>query len=211
MSKQLDLFTETDDGGAIHDYLDVPGLVFHPNFLTQSEQDDALKNVYGLPWQDDLKRRVQHYGYKYDYRARKIDATMYVGPLPEFAQRIGERLVEGKLMTETPDQLIVNEYLPGQGITAHVDCEPCFTDQIVTISLGSEYEMEFSYIETSDVKKVRLRLGSAILMQGDARYKWKHAIKARKSDNGVPRGTRVSLTYRKVILETDNLDKLTSD
>ena len=42
-----------------------------------------------------------------------------------------------------PDQLIVNEYQPGQGISAHIDCEPCFKNTIVTVSLGSVYEMDF--------------------------------------------------------------------
>ena len=33
------------------------------------------------PWLSDLKRRVQHYGYKYDYRARAIDHTSQVQQL----------------------------------------------------------------------------------------------------------------------------------
>jgi hypothetical protein len=36
-------------------------------------------------------------------------------------------------------------------------------------------------------------------MKGDSRYKWKHSIASRKKDNGVPRKTRYSLKYRKVV------------
>lgn len=45
-----------------------------------------------------------------------------------------------------------------------------------------------------------LDLGSCLIFSGEARYRWKHAIKPKVEDNGVPRGTRVSVTFRKVIL-----------
>lgn len=41
---------------------------------------------------------------------------------------------------------------------------------------------------------------SLLILKDDARYKWKHGITSRKSDNGVKRQKRVSLTFRKVIL-----------
>jgi len=39
--------------------------------------------------------------------------------------------------------MIANEYLPGQGISAHVDCVPCFSDRIASLSLLSPCEMVF--------------------------------------------------------------------
>jgi alkylated DNA repair dioxygenase AlkB len=125
---------------------------------------------------------------------------MYVGPLPPFAVEIGQRLLQQGLVEEMPDQLIVNEYQPGQGISAHVDCEPCFKNVIVTVSLGSVYEMHFVPIENGKPRFTSLGLGSALVMRDEARYRWMHHIKARKSDHGVPRGRRVSLTFRNVIL-----------
>jgi alkylated DNA repair dioxygenase AlkB len=41
---------------------------------------------------------------------------------------------------------------------------------------------------------------SLLILTCDARYKWKHGIALRKSDNGVKRQRRISLTFRKVIL-----------
>jgi hypothetical protein len=38
------------------------------------------------------------------------------------------------------------------------------------------------------------------MMYGEARYEWKHGIPARKSDDGVARERRVSLTLRRVTL-----------
>jgi len=104
------------------------------------------------------------------------------------------------LVEEMPDQLIVNKYESGQGITAHIDCEPCFKNTIVTVSLGWAYEMDFISVPTGKVKSALLDPGSALVMQGEARHQWMHRIKAKMSDRGIRRKTRVSLTFRNVIL-----------
>ena len=201
MDNQRLLFDTPDDSQVIHDYMDVPGLMFSSGFVASSDQHEILDDLDGREWLVDLKRRVQHYGYKYDYRARRVDHSMYVGELPKFAQQLAGALVANGLMPKMADQLIINEYQPGQGISAHIDCEPCFEDFIATISLGWEYEMDL-ISTTSDRKvSVMLPIGSALIFSGDARNYWKHQIRARKSDNGIPRQRRVSLTFRTVILE----------
>jgi alkylated DNA repair dioxygenase AlkB len=183
------------------DFLGVPGLLYAPALLSAADQQRILAALDALPWQDDLRRRVQHYGYKYDYKARAVDPSAYVGPLPPFGVEVAQRLAALGLVEEAPDQLIVNEYQPGQGISAHVDCEPCFKNVIVTVSLGSAYEMDFIEVASGAVRAAVLEVGSALVMRDAGRYLWMHRIKARKSDHGVPRGRRVSLTFRNVILQ----------
>jgi alkylated DNA repair dioxygenase AlkB len=178
----------------------IPGLSYCPGLLSDSEQRDILDQIDALPWLSDLSRMVQHYGYKYDYRAKRIDSSMAVGPLPEFAVHLGGLLVEDGLLPEPPDQAIINEYKPGQGIALHVDCEPCFKDTIATISLGSEYPMDLVQVLGGQSEVLRLEVGSALVLSGEARYGWRHGIKRRTSDDGVPRGRRVSITLRSVLL-----------
>ena len=178
----------------------IPGLIYREGFLTDAEQHDVLSVIDAQEWLTELSRRVQHYGYKYDYKAKKIDESFYVGPLPDFAQSIAHKLVDEKLMTEIPDQMIVNEYQPGRGIGMHIDCEPCFNDEIATISLGSVYEMDMQEVKTKKTVSFPLPLGSCLVFTWQSRYEWKHGIKRRKKDHGVPRGRRVSLTFRKVSL-----------
>jgi alkylated DNA repair dioxygenase AlkB len=127
---------------------------------------------------------------------------MYLGPLPEFAIFVADKLMQRGLLAQMPDQAIVNEYVPGQGISAHVDCEPCFKDTIATVSFGWAYEMDFSNRTTAERKSVMLEPGSALVMRGDARYQWLHEIKARKSDHGIARQRRVSLTFRNMLLDS---------
>jgi alkylated DNA repair dioxygenase AlkB len=202
MTHQPDLFDDPAQEGARENHLGIPGLVYLPRLLRAEEQQKILGELDKLPWLDDLQRRVQHFGYKYDYKARAVDPSMYVGPLPAFALEVADKLLSRGLIQEMPDQLIVNEYRPGQGISAHVDCVPCFKNIIVTVSLGSSCEMDLIDEETKkDVRSTLLEPGSALVLKDDARYKWMHRIRARMSDHGVPRERRVSLTFRNVILQ----------
>ena len=54
------------------------GLHYLPEFITPQEQLAAVKTIDSLPWRRDLSRRVQHYGYVYDYRARVIKPEHYL-------------------------------------------------------------------------------------------------------------------------------------
>jgi alkylated DNA repair dioxygenase AlkB len=194
MERQLDMFRQAFKEP-------VAGLHYVPEFITVADETKLLREIDARPWLADLKRRVQHYGYKYDYKARAISRSMFVGPLPTFALELGARLIDAQLLTEVPDQLIVNEYEPGQGITPHVDCEPCFKERIVTVSLGSHCEMEFlPKDDEQTAKKILLEPRSALLISGEARHEWLHTIRARLSDHGRFRARRVSLTFRNVIL-----------
>ena len=132
---------------------------------------------------------------------------MHIGELPEWLKRLSHKLHIDGHMPEVADQVIVNEYEPGQGIASHVDCEPCFKDTIVSLSLGSDCIMNFTS-KSDKTKKIPVWLAprSLVVLNDEARYEWLHGITARKSDewNGqkYERKRRVSLTFRKVIIKT---------
>ena len=178
---------------------DMPGLQYLPDFITANEERALIEIIDQQPWLNDLKRRVQHYGYKYDYTARKVTADSYLGPLPDWLIPITQKLPFKP--DQAPNQVIVNEYLPGQGISAHVDCVPCFGDTIASLSLGLGAVMQF--INRNEKQEIYLEPRSLVVLTGPARYEWQHAIPARKSDvvDGfkTERGRRVSLTFRTVI------------
>lgn len=183
--------------------IDISGLTYIPDFISAQEQDFLLAQIDQQSWLADLKRRVQHYGYKYDYKARAVGNDAYLGPLPDWLSSISKKLHNDGIFPSVPDQAIVNEYLPGQGISAHIDCVPCFADTIASLSLGSPCIMEFSNPGTGEKKSIVLEECSLIILSGSARYEWQHAIPARKSDiiNGIKteRARRVSLTFRTII------------
>jgi len=181
----------------------IDGLVEVPGYLDPAEQEELLAVIDEQPWRSDLKRRVQHYGYRYDYTRRTVSRDQYLGPLPDWAARLAERLRADRHVPDDLDQLIVNEYEPGQGISAHVDCVPCFGGTVVSISLGSACVMTFSHRGPAAKVDVLLEPGGLLVMAGPARYEWLHAIAARKSDRWndqiLLRARRVSLTFRTVL------------
>lgn len=186
---------------------DVPGLRYVADWIGPDARAALLADIDTAPWSTQLKRRVQHYGHRYDYGSRNVaaaaDPETDVPPLPEWAREAAARLVREGLMDAAADQVIVNEYQPGQGISAHVDCLPCFGPVVAAISLGSRCVMDFT--DPGDGTKLALPLapGGLLVMTGPARSTWRHGIAARKSDPGtprrVPRGRRVSVTFRTML------------
>lgn len=180
-----------------------PGIVYFDGFLSPDEEVAVTDRLDAGEWSTELKRRVQHFGYRYDYKARAVTPDAYLGPLPPWLGLFAERLVADGYCRHLPDQVIANEYLPGQGISAHVDCVPRFDDAIVSISLLSACEMVFRDLRGPDIRSVLLHPRSGVLLKGSSRYDWTHEIPARKSDivNGVKtaRSRRISLTFRKVL------------
>lgn len=165
-----------------HTAPNIDGLIYIPDFITKEEERALIDNIDAQPWLTDLKRRVQHYGYRYDYKVRAVTSDAYLGQLPEWIAPVATRLYDQKLFHKMPDQAIVNEYDPGQGISAHVDCVPCFGDVIASLSLGSGAVMQFTQPKSGDRQELYLQERGLIVLSGAARYEWTHAIPARKSD-----------------------------
>jgi alkylated DNA repair dioxygenase AlkB len=185
------------------DTMSPSGLTYIAEYITRSQHDELLAAIDLAAWQTNLKRRVQHYGYRYDYKARSVDRSLYLGKLPYWAIGLAQRLLDERLVKEIPDQLIVNEYQPGQGISPHIDCISCFREAIASLSLGSSCMMDFA-CPSSGSYALFLEARSIIVMTGESRYRWRHSIKARRSDidKGIKklRDRRISLTFRKVLL-----------
>lgn len=176
----------------------VDGLAYVPDFITPQQEASLISTIDAQDWLTDLKRRVQHYGWRYDYKAKRISEDLRLGELPDWLAGYCKKLHIDGYFSQMPDQVIINEYLAGQGITPHIDCVPCFGDTIASLSLGSPCVMELS--KDSQKRPLLLEPRSLVVLSGEARYRWKHAIARRKTDkiNGIstPRERRISLTFR---------------
>lgn len=180
-----------------------PGATLIDDFVSVGREQELLSFINEALWLQDLSRRVQHYGWRYDYKARRVTADARLGPLPDWLEPEVDALCGRCLFDPAPDQVIVNEYEPGQGIAPHVDCVPCFGPTIVSPSLGGHVEMRFENTATGEKRETLLPPRSLLVLTGSARYEWSHTIPARKSDvidgRRVGRKRRISLTFRRVI------------
>jgi alkylated DNA repair dioxygenase AlkB len=135
-------------------------------------------------------RLIQQYGYTYDYNSTK---ALYLGELPVFLDPLLE------VLDDDFNQCIINRYLPGEGISAHIDSK-AFGDTIACFTLGKGM-MKFTRNGYQDVE-LYTENKSLYIMTGDARYLWKHEMVKRKSDmvndKRIPRGERISITFRQV-------------
>lgn len=182
---------------------EITGLKYVPEYITFEEQNQLIHAIDQQEWSLKLKRRVQHYGYRYDYKNGTLASAIYLGALPDWAEYIASRLFNDKLTEKAFDQLIVNEYQPGQGIISHVDCVPCFGNTIISLSLGSPCVMDFTHSQTQQKVSLLLSPGSLVVMHKEARYIWQHGIAPRKKDNykgtEITRTRRISMTFREVL------------
>ena len=184
----------------------IPGLNYVRAFLSGEEQQQLLRRVDDSPWQEDLDRRVQHYGWRYDYRARSVSRDMRIGDFPPWLQELAKKLCQARLCPELPDQAIINEYLPGQGIAMHIDRQ-CFGPVVVTVSLGDAWEMVLRRHRQPAREAVFILLdpGSALILSAEARSQWLHGITPRKRErlgnHWRPRTRRVSVTFRTVLVD----------
>ncbi|KFK44931.1 hypothetical protein AALP_AA1G321500 [Arabis alpina] len=202
------------------------GLFLVPEFVNVEEEQELLAVVDTRPWIGLAKWRVQHYGYEFCYGTRNVDTKKKLGELPSFVSTILERISLFPNLGNDPaslslDQLTVNEYPSGVGLSPHIDTHSAFEDCIFSLSLAGPCIMEFrrysvstwKVASTTDAEKssnsscikkaLYLPPRSMLLLSGEARYAWNHYIPHHKIDKvkekvirRSPR--RVSFTLRKV-------------
>ncbi len=112
------------------------GLLLVNDFITADEEAQLLAALDASPWEHGIKRRVQHFGFEFgasactllmrwcpfptkivaDYTTRSVNPSFgAVKPIPPLLVALFDRLRRAGL-PETPDQITVNEYVPGIGI-----------------------------------------------------------------------------------------------
>ena len=122
-----------------------PGLRLLKDFLTPEEEATLFGDIDRSPWDESLARRVQHMGYQFNYGLRGIDFEAETPPLPAHFAALAGRIAEvvGLKPEQSPNQITVNEYRPGQGIAPHIDTHGAFDGTIVSLSIGSGITMDF--------------------------------------------------------------------
>jgi alkylated DNA repair dioxygenase AlkB len=173
--------------------------IYFDEYITIQEEKNLIQEIDTRPWNNTinkpLKRRVQHYGYEYNYSNK---ALIESDPIPSWpiVKRIEREYFR-------PEQLIINEYIPGQGIAKHIDSDQ-FDEPIISLSLGSPCVMIFRKESNAvkAIKEILLKPRSLLVMSGELRWNWTHEIPARKKDkiNGmiINRDRRISLTFRRL-------------
>jgi alkylated DNA repair dioxygenase AlkB len=178
----------------------VPGLFLYPDFIDEAREKQLLNEIDSNTWIVDYLRRLQYYGYRNELD-KPYDLIEFPVVMPPLIHQLSQEIVAEGIVLMQPDQVIINEYVPGEGIKPHKD-RAYYENQICGVNLGSSCIMRFIRGANLEVIDVEVPRRSLYVMQDDARKKWKHGIPPRKKDvvagNVQHRERRVSITYRKV-------------
>ncbi|KAH8328089.1 hypothetical protein KR067_003901 [Drosophila pandora] len=118
-----------------------PTVTYIPNFITSEEEQRILSHIERTPkprWTQLLNRRLVNYG------GVPHPNGMIAEEIPEWLQSYVDKVNNlGIFESQKANHVLVNEYLPGQGILPHTD-GPLFYPIISTISCGSHTVLEFA-------------------------------------------------------------------
>ena len=183
-----------DDHLPVDDLPVIPGLSYVEGFLTADSEAELTQAIDAADWDTTWERRRQLYGRSYGRQA------VHAAPLPLWGRLLADRIVAAGNSEQGFDQILINEYLPGQGIALHRDYEP-FDRTVASISLLSRCVMDFHCVADGRRETLLLEPRSLVILSDDARYAWEHGIARRKNDrwNGLtlPRSRRLSITFRR--------------
>ncbi|MCL7042976.1 hypothetical protein MKW94_006553 [Papaver nudicaule] len=119
----------------------LPTLYYIPNFISDSEQTQLLNHIYQSPitkWKSLKNRRLQNWG------GVVHEKGLLPQNLPPWLTRITTRICEEAGLFPSPiNHVLINEYLPDQGIMPHQD-GPAYFPVVAIISLGSPAVMNFT-------------------------------------------------------------------
>ncbi len=171
----MDLFGQSTDL--------VPGFLYYPDFITESEECDLLGVIKSIPLHSfvfqgyEAKRRVESFGYDYSFEDNRLRQGKEIPT--EFQQLV--RRVASSLAIDPSEirELLVTEYPIGAQINWHRDAFPF--EIIAGVSLVADCTFRLRPYEKVNQgrKSIRshvVKRRSLYIMRDEARYQWQHNI-----------------------------------
>ncbi|KAL0923191.1 hypothetical protein M5K25_007236 [Dendrobium thyrsiflorum] len=129
--------------GPVEDYVvgSLPTLIYIPNFITEAEQSELLHHIYEVSatrWKNMKKRRLQNWG------GVVHEKGLLPQELPPWLVKITKRICENtSLFPSAINHVLINEYLPDQGIMPHQD-GPAYFPVVSILSLQAPVVIDFT-------------------------------------------------------------------
>lgn len=169
------------------------GFRYQPALISPEQERELIAHLSNLPLKPFEfhgyrgNRKVQSFGYRYDYSRRKAE---WAAAPPDFLIPLRHEVAQ--FANRNPEafvQILVTEYPSGAGIGWHRD-KPEFED-IVGVSLSSPANFRLRRKSGSgwERRSVRIEPRSAYLLSGAVRQEWEHSIPPQAA-------LRYSVTFR---------------
>ncbi|KAJ8073051.1 hypothetical protein PM082_019919 [Marasmius tenuissimus] len=207
-----------------------------PNFVTEEEEKYLVRKILDSPrhkWKNLANRRLQLLGGQLTSKNILIPEAFppFIGNYPDIITRLKSTGVFQDSPHGSPNHIILNEYLPGQGIMPHED-GPAYHPVVATISLGSHTMFHYyrykpdrveadlnglqehggseapegRTVDPTPVLTVLLEPRSVVITTGDFYRNHLHGISGLAEDTIVPGVTENSVPRVTVAEDTENGD-----
>lgn len=188
---------ESCDSGPIR----FEGVTLIKEFVSAEEECSIVRAIDGWKWAESQSGRrkqvciytqshpilhlsmfspLQDFGPKVNFKKQKLKLGAFSG-LPSFSQPLVERIQRDSQLTDfVPVELCNLEYCPerGSAIVPHRDDSWLWGERLVTLTLLSHTILSFSPSMSPTSLEVRVPLPrrSLVVVRGQARHSWLHAI-----------------------------------
>ncbi|XP_030648390.1 alpha-ketoglutarate-dependent dioxygenase alkB homolog 4 [Chanos chanos] len=190
----------------VQEYLPLPGIRIWENFVTEDEEKDLVTEMDRNMWRDSQSgRRKQDFGPKVNFKKRRVRLGGFSG-LPAISRKLVERMKEEPLLAGfQPVEQCNLDYSPerGSAIDPHLDDSWLWGEHLVTVNLLSSTVLTMSLDEgTGEPDKEEVRVAvhlprrCLVVLYGEARHRWKHAIHRKDIHS-----RRVCSTFRELSAE----------
>lgn len=133
------------------------GVYYIPNFVTDAEEGYLIQKIQNSPhksWRQLRNRRLQLWGGEITQKNVLLasDLPSIVTSYPDLITRLKDTGAFDGSPHGQPNHIILNEYLPGQGIMPHED-GPAYHPVVATLSLGTHTVFHYyRYAPNADEK-----------------------------------------------------------
>ena len=145
------------------------GLIVIPDFITESEEREIVSQLpESRPKKGSERNSIRRFGSNIPYK-NQMESSV----IPEYLNRIGQKIFDKGLLDLKPNSISINEYLIGNTIAPHIDSVE--SGPIITIlSLLSDATMVLS--NNKEKHSIMVPRFSILQLKDEIRYKWTHEI-----------------------------------
>uniref|UniRef100_A0A7S4PFJ8 Alpha-ketoglutarate-dependent dioxygenase AlkB-like domain-containing protein n=1 Tax=Paramoeba aestuarina TaxID=180227 RepID=A0A7S4PFJ8_9EUKA len=152
------------------------------NFVSEEEEQNLMASIYheyyASAWVTLKRRRLQQWGGSPSLESFVPD------PLPDYTEGLVQRICEiEEIPIKSINHILINEYLPGQGISRHKD-GPLYEPHVAILSLSSPILLNFSKHLGDKTPSLSLCLHprSLFVFYGSMYHNYYHGIEERIED-----------------------------
>ncbi|KAJ8342924.1 hypothetical protein SKAU_G00328520 [Synaphobranchus kaupii] len=167
--------------GGEHESFPFPGVLLWEDFVSEEEERDLVNRIDQDEWKESQSgRKKQDFGPKVNFKKQRVRTGTFSG-LPAVSRKFVLRMSQEPLLHGfQPVEQCNLDYSPqrGSAIDPHLDDSWLWGERLVTVNLLSDTVITMSVEEGQ--REVRVCVDfprrSLLVLHGEARHKWKHAI-----------------------------------